>query len=67
MGRIKELGLRPVEGVRDGRRLARLLSLAAEGRISATVRQIYPIDKIVEAHRALDTGHGRGKIVIAID
>lgn len=67
MGRVKELGLRPIEGVRDGRRLARLLALAAEGRLIATVRQIYPIDQIVAAHRDLDTGHGRGKIVIAID
>lgn len=67
MGRVQQLGLHPIEGARDGRRLARLLALAAEGKLTATVRRIYPIDKIVEAHRDLDTGHGRGKIVIAID
>ena len=67
MSRVKELGLRPIEGARNGQRLARLLTLAAEGRLVATVRQIYPIDRIVEAHRDLDTGHGRGKIVIALD
>lgn len=67
MGRVKQLGLRPVEGVRDGRRLARLLALAADGKLTATIRRIYPIEDIVAAHWDLESGHGRGKIVIAID
>ncbi|WP_338720210.1 NADP-dependent oxidoreductase [Devosia sp. XK-2] len=67
LGRVAELGLRSVEGLRDGVRLARLLDLAAQGKLLATVRSTYPINDIVAAHRELDTGHGRGKIVIAID
>lgn len=67
IGRAKQLGLRSVDGVRDGRRLGKLLALASEGKLHAEIRQIYPLDEIVAAHRELDTGHGRGKIVIAID
>lgn len=66
LGRVKELGLRSVEGVRDGKRLAKLLALATQGKLTATVRRTYPLDEIVAAHRDLDTGHGRGKIVIEI-
>jgi NADPH:quinone reductase-like Zn-dependent oxidoreductase len=64
--RGKELGLRAVDGVRDGKRLAKLLTLSAEGRLAATVRRIFPLHDIVEAHRELESGHGRGKIVVTI-
>lgn len=66
MGRTRQLGIRSVEGVRDGIRLARLLDLAAKGQLKANVRRIYPMDEIIEAHRELDAGHGHGKIVIEV-
>lgn len=66
LGRVKELGIRGVEGVRDGKRLAKLLALAAEGKLAATVRKTFPMEEIVAAHHELDSGHGRGKIVIEI-
>lgn len=66
LGRVAELGLRSVEGERNGVRLTRLLQLAAQGRLLATVRRVYPLEEIVAAHLDLDTGHGRGKIVVAI-
>ena len=67
LGRDAELGLRSVEGQRNGLRLARLLALAQQGKLLATVRKTYAIADIVAAHRDLDTGHGRGKIVITIN
>ncbi|WP_442855833.1 NADP-dependent oxidoreductase [Devosia sp. A16] len=67
IARARQLGLKSVEGVRDGKRLARLLALAAAGKLHAEVRRVYPLEHIVLAHRELDTGHGRGKIVIAIE
>ncbi|QMV01200.1 zinc-binding dehydrogenase [Devosia sp. D6-9] len=66
MGRTRQLGIRSVEGVRDGIRLARLLDLAATGQLKANVRRIYPMNEIIEAHRELDAGHGHGKIVIEV-
>ncbi|MCF1743487.1 NADP-dependent oxidoreductase [Paradevosia shaoguanensis] len=66
MGRTRQLGIRSVEGVRDGMRLARLLDLAAKGQLKANVRRIYPMNEIIEAHRELDAGHGHGKIVIEV-
>lgn len=66
MGRTRQLGIRSVEGVRDGIRLARLLDLAAKGQLKANVRRIYPMNEIIEAHRELDAGHGHGKIVIEV-
>jgi len=66
MGRVKQLGIRSVEGARNGVRLARLLALAADGKLKANVRRTYPMEQIVEAHRELDAGHGQGKIVIEI-
>lgn len=66
MGRTRQLGIKSVEGVRNGVRLAKLLALAADGRLKANVRRTYPMDQIVQAHRELDAGHGHGKIVIEI-
>lgn len=66
MGRTRQLGIRSVEGARDGIRLARLLDLATKGQLKANVRRIYPMNEIIEAHRELDAGHGHGKIVIEV-
>lgn len=66
VGRTRQLGIKSVEGVRNGVRLAKLLALAADGRLKANVRRTYPMDQIVQAHRELDAGHGHGKIVIEI-
>jgi NADPH:quinone reductase-like Zn-dependent oxidoreductase len=67
LGRVKALGLLSVEGVRDGARLTKLLTLAANGQLKPAVRRTYPLSDIAAAHTELDTGHGRGKIVITID
>ncbi|WP_374946338.1 zinc-binding alcohol dehydrogenase family protein [Agreia sp.] len=48
----------------DTERLAKLASYAAAGLISLRVAKTYPLDQIVEAHKALAGGGLRGRIVI---
>ncbi len=38
-----------------------------EGKIKSVIDKVYPLDQIVEAHRHYETGHARGRIVIAVD
>jgi NADPH:quinone reductase-like Zn-dependent oxidoreductase len=37
-----------------------------EKRLSVTVQQVFPLEQAAEAHRLLEGGHVRGKLVIAI-
>lgn len=60
------LGTRVVRAPRDPGRLARVVDLAAQGLLTMPVRT-YPLTDVVEAHAAVETGHGRGKVVLAID
>ena len=65
-GRAAELGIRVVEGVRSAERLAALAALYAAGELRFHVRDTYPLERAADAHRALESGHGRGKIVLVI-
>lgn len=64
--RAKALGIRGIEGTRSGARIAKLFALAASGQLKPQVRRTYPLERIVDAHNELETGHGHGKIVIEI-
>lgn len=66
-GRAAELGIRMVEGVRSAERLASLADLHAKGELRFHVRHAYPLARAADAHRAMEIGHGRGKIVLLID
>ena len=55
-------------GVRfDTKDLAILGDLAAIGKATPAVTKIYPLTESAAAYKYLQTGHARGKIVIAID
>lgn len=58
------VGVATLSGTRSAERLARLVSLYDDGRIGVLVRASYPLEKAADAHRELETGHGRGKIVL---
>ncbi len=64
---IEELGLRVVRGERSAARLAELVDLHSKGKLHIQIRQIFPLDRADDAHRAIETRHGRGKIVLMID
>jgi NADPH:quinone reductase-like Zn-dependent oxidoreductase len=49
---------------RSAARLAELAALYAKGDLRFHVRRAYPYTEAVAAHREIETGHGRGKIVL---
>jgi NADPH:quinone reductase-like Zn-dependent oxidoreductase len=61
-----KVGVATLSGARSAARLAHLASLYDEGAISVLVRETYPLAEAADAHRALETGHGRGKIVLTM-
>jgi enoyl reductase len=59
------VGGRPVFSPRSPARLAAVAELAAKGSIVMPVRP-YPFEAVIEAHRAVESGHGRGKVVLLL-
>ncbi|RIX50234.1 NADP-dependent oxidoreductase [Paenibacillus nanensis] len=64
---IEELGLRVVRGERSSARLAELVELHTAGKLQLHIRQVFTLDQAGEAHSAIESRHGRGKIVLKID
>jgi NADPH:quinone reductase-like Zn-dependent oxidoreductase len=68
-GRAAELGIAALTGadggqaIRDASR-ADIIALAADGKLEVTVDKVFPLDEAAEAHRYLQTGHARGKVVL---
>ncbi|MFJ4342484.1 NADP-dependent oxidoreductase [Streptomyces sp. NPDC088915] len=63
----KELDLPLLGAARSVERLIDLLALYERGLLNLHVREAFPLDRAADAHRALDTGHGRGKLVLVVD
>ncbi|MEU8246427.1 NADP-dependent oxidoreductase [Nonomuraea sp. NPDC048916] len=61
------LGIRVVQGERSAERLGRYARLYAEGLLKFPIRRTYRLDQAAEAHREIETGHGRGKIALIVD
>ncbi|MCW2519906.1 MAG: alcohol dehydrogenase [Mycobacterium sp.] len=67
--RAGELGIAVLTGadggqaIRDASRVE-LIDLAAAGALDVTVDRAFPLDEAAEAHRHLQTGHARGKVVV---
>ncbi|WP_331719195.1 NADP-dependent oxidoreductase [Streptomyces sp. NBC_00158] len=63
----EELGVRWLNSRRNAQRLAELAALVDSGKLRVHVRRTLPLAQAAEAHRELETGHGRGKIVLLTD
>lgn len=50
----------------DGNTLAVIARLLASANIRVHVDQIFPLERIADAHRAVEGGHTRGKIVVKV-
>jgi NADPH:quinone reductase-like Zn-dependent oxidoreductase len=61
-----EAGARVVRAPRDPARLARVADLAARGFVTLPIRA-YPLADVAEAHAAVESRHGRGKVVLIIE
>jgi len=58
-------GARSVFTPRSPQRLAAVIELAAAGKLVMPV-QPFPFPEVVEAHRKVESGHGRGKVVLLL-
>jgi NADPH:quinone reductase-like Zn-dependent oxidoreductase len=61
-----EHGTRVVRAGRSPARLAEVVALAARGLVTMPVRA-YPLTAVAEAHAAVESRHGRGKVVLVVD
>ena len=67
--RAGELGIAVLTGADGGQAIRdaarpELLALAAAGKLEVTVDRVFPLAEAAEAHRYLQTGHARGKVVL---
>ncbi|MCC3371614.1 NADP-dependent oxidoreductase [Cohnella sp. REN36] len=63
----QSLGASGLRSRRSAQRLAELARLYAEGKLLAHIRSSYPLSRAADAHREVETGHGRGKVVLIVD
>lgn len=59
-----ELGIRRFSTERSAAQLRELTDLYTAGKLQIVIQHTYPLDAAAEAHRAVETGHVRGKIVL---
>ncbi|MBL7254143.1 NADP-dependent oxidoreductase [Paractinoplanes lichenicola] len=60
-----EHGTRVVRAGRDPKRLAHVIDLAAQGKVRMPV-QAFPLAEVVEAHKAVESRHSHGKVVLIV-
>lgn len=46
--------------------LRALVELVEQGRLRVHVQESFPFERVVDAHRLLDDGHLRGKLVLTV-
>jgi len=59
-------GVQAVRSQRSPARLAELLQLQAQGQLRVHVSGRYPLEEAAAAHREIEAGHVRGKLVLRI-
>jgi len=63
---VQRLGVQALRSQRSGERLQSLVDLHDAGRLRVHVRDIYPLAYAAVAHRDVENGHGRGKVVLMV-
>ncbi len=63
---VQRLGVQALRSQRSRERLQSLVDLHDAGRLRVHVRDIYPLAYATVAHRDVENGHGRGKVVLMI-
>lgn len=61
------MGIKRIGTQRSVARLQSLVDLHTAGKLRVEVSQVLPLSRAAEAHRAIESGHGRGKIVVVRD
>lgn len=62
----KELNIPALGPGRSAARLVELTELYEQGALRIHIRRSFPLEEAAEAHRTLERGHGRGKVVISL-
>lgn len=62
----RNLTLHGVFLTRERRRLEEMTRLLERGQLRPLVDRVLPLEEVAEAHRRLDSGHGRGKVVLEV-
>ncbi|WP_343071577.1 zinc-binding dehydrogenase [Brevibacillus choshinensis] len=62
-----QLGVRAIRSQRSADRLQHLVDLYNRDQLRITIRQSFPLHLAAKAHQELESGHGRGKVVIVIE
>lgn len=63
---VQRLGVQAIRSQRSRERLQELVELHDAGRLRVHVRDIYPLAYAAIAHRDVENGHGRGKVVLMV-
>ncbi|MBO3747940.1 NADP-dependent oxidoreductase [Streptosporangiaceae bacterium NEAU-GS5] len=64
--RAPSLGVRMLRGERSAARLSKIVDLYAQGLLKVHLREVFPLEEAAAAHQTLESGHGRGKIVLRV-
>jgi len=62
----KNLTIHSVFLIRERKRLQELATVIEQGKLKPLIEQVLPLEQVRKAHERLDSGHGRGKIVLRI-
>ncbi|MGG4032116.1 NADP-dependent oxidoreductase [Paenibacillus cisolokensis] len=65
--RAEALGIQWLRSQRTAARLAELIAMHERGSLKVHIRSVYPLHRAADAHRDVESGHGRGKVVLTID
>jgi NADPH:quinone reductase-like Zn-dependent oxidoreductase len=65
--KARELGIRFAGSKRSPERLSELTKLWSDGKLQLHVAKTFPLEQAAEAHRQVEPGHARGKVVLTID
>ncbi|WIA42334.1 hypothetical protein OEZ86_008346 [Tetradesmus obliquus] len=50
----------------NGAQLEHVLQLMADGKVKLEVAKVFPLSEVADAHRQVETGHTRGKVVLQV-
>ncbi|KNB51015.1 NADP-dependent oxidoreductase [Streptomyces caatingaensis] len=64
--RADAVGALKISTRRSAERLGALTDLCARGALRIEVSAAFPLDRAADAHRAVETGHARGKVAIVV-
>lgn len=60
------LGIHPSFGKRSATRLTQLVDLYVQGKLHIHIRKKFPLHQAADAHWEIESGHGRGKVVLTV-